>query len=329
MKKENIILLRQRFDDFDHYQETAHRWSLDFKQMDNGRFQGDLILLDVNKIQLASTVYNRKFEQGGITPKGFRSFAIPFDNPELLIWRGKRLSNNNMVVFPKSREVNAISEPGFSVYTISLAQEIIDSYIEGTPGASLSLLDTKDGIFELPGKAINRMRQQLHYITKQINTSPEIIQTKAFQQIFSREIPSIILSNLFSSNIIEKTPPARFRDISLKKAVEYIKSCTNEMPSVIELCLIAGVSERTLEYAFKENYGFGPKEYMNKQRLNHVYLALKKADQEKAKVGDVAQRFGFWHMGQFGVDYKKLFGELPSETLKKETVGSRRLISDT
>ena len=32
---------------------------------------------------------------------------------------------------------------------------------------------------------------------------------------------------------------------------------------------------------------------------------------------DVAARWGFWHLSQFAVDYKKLFGELPSRTLRR------------
>ena len=33
------------------------------------------------------------------------------------------------------------------------------------------------------------------------------------------------------------------------------------------------------------------------------------------RVSDVVNDWGFWHMGQFAADYRKLFGELPSETL--------------
>ena len=33
------------------------------------------------------------------------------------------------------------------------------------------------------------------------------------------------------------------------------------------------------------------------------------------KILNIANDWGFWHMGQFAADYKSLFGELPSETL--------------
>jgi AraC family ethanolamine operon transcriptional activator len=35
------------------------------------------------------------------------------------------------------------------------------------------------------------------------------------------------------------------------------------------------------------------------------------------KVVDVANRWGFWHMGQLAADYRRQFGELPSETLRR------------
>jgi len=34
----------------------------------------------------------------------------------------------------------------------------------------------------------------------------------------------------------------------------------------------------------------------------------------------MANRHGFWHMGQFAKDYKNLFGELPSQTLSKNKI---------
>jgi AraC family ethanolamine operon transcriptional activator len=33
-------------------------------------------------------------------------------------------------------------------------------------------------------------------------------------------------------------------------------------------------------------------------------------------VQDTAARWGFWHLGHFVTDYKQMFGELPSATLR-------------
>jgi transcriptional regulator GlxA family with amidase domain len=79
---------------------------------------------------------------------------------------------------------------------------------------------------------------------------------------------------------------------------------------------------RTLERAFKEHFGIGPKAYLIRRRLSGARDALVRDDGPTAIV-DVANEWGFWHMGQFAKDYRALFGELyralfgelPSETL--------------
>lgn len=69
-----------------------------------------------------------------------------------------------------------------------------------------------------------------------------------------------------------------------------------------------------MRYAFRELFGVSPKRYLQAVRLNGVRRDLLAATPE-AKIADVANRWGFWHLGQFAADYRRQFDELPSETL--------------
>ena len=60
----------------------------------------------------------------------------------------------------------------------------------------------------------------------------------------------------------------------------------------------------------------GPKQYLHARRLAGVRRELRLAPSE-VRVVDVANRWGFWHMGRFAADYRKQFGEQPSETLRR------------
>ncbi len=60
-----------------------------------------------------------------------------------------------------------------------------------------------------------------------------------------------------------------------------------------------------------------PKAYIKGHRLFKVHRELRRSAPDKTRVSDVANLWGFWHMGQFASDYRKLFRELPSETLKR------------
>ncbi|RLA47881.1 MAG: AraC family transcriptional regulator, partial [Gammaproteobacteria bacterium] len=77
------------------------------------------------------------------------------------------------------------------------------------------------------------------------------------------------------------------------------------------------VSERTLEYAFREHLGQSPKTFTLTYRLNKVRKMLRHADPDTDRIHKIAGYHGFFHAGQFASDYNRLFGELPSETLRR------------
>jgi AraC-like DNA-binding protein len=87
--------------------------------------------------------------------------------------------------------------------------------------------------------------------------------------------------------------------------------------TISELCKITEVDERTLRNVFYEQFSVSPKKFINSYRLNKVKNALNRFESSDFNVSDIANAYGFWHMGQFARDYHRLFGELPSETQKK------------
>ena len=84
-----------------------------------------------------------------------------------------------------------------------------------------------------------------------------------------------------------------------------------------KLTSVAGVSRRTLEYAFKDELGLSPREFIYTLRLHEVRRALLLAEARTSTVGDVAATHGFYQFGRFAGDYRRAFGELPSVTLRR------------
>ena len=115
-----------------------------------------------------------------------------------------------------------------------------------------------------------------------------------------------------------KTYSIRLRDKAFIKAKTYILEHPTDPITVQRLVRRIGVSERTLEFAFLERFGITPKAVLRSIRINGAHRELKLTNGENTKISDIASRWGFWHMGQFGKDYKKMFGELPSRTLSQQ-----------
>jgi len=66
-----------------------------------------------------------------------------------------------------------------------------------------------------------------------------------------------------------------------------------------------------------ERFGLSPALYMKVQRLNGARHDLSGEHEPSMNIADVANKWGFWHLGQFARDYRSWFCELPSATYKR------------
>ena len=86
---------------------------------------------------------------------------------------------------------------------------------------------------------------------------------------------------------------------------------------IFELCRVLSVSERTVRKAFRKIHGVPPCRHLRMLRLSQARQALLSADSQHATVTEIATCFGFVELGRFSVEYRKLFGEKPSDTLNR------------
>ena len=78
----------------------------------------------------------------------------------------------------------------------------------------------------------------------------------------------------------------------------------------------AGVSQKTLEVAFRECIGMTPGKYLAIVRLNGVHKDLCQTNPSAKAITRIALDWGFSNFHRFRTAYRQLFGELPSQTLK-------------
>jgi AraC-like DNA-binding protein len=136
------------------------------------------------------------------------------------------------------------------------------------------------------------------------------------------ELLDTLLAALAVADDFEPSRSDRTRQaqsLIVKTAEDYALSQTGANIYVTDLCKAAGVSERTLEYAFKAVLGLTPIAYLTRLRLHRVRQALLAAPAGSTTVSAEALRWGFWHFGEFARAYKECFGEPPSDTLLGQT----------
>ena len=87
--------------------------------------------------------------------------------------------------------------------------------------------------------------------------------------------------------------------------------------SMPDLCAALGVSDRLLRECCKTHLGMGPRSYRHLRGMQQVHRALRNGNLDGASVSEVARRHGFDALGRFATNYRALYGELPSVTLRR------------
>lgn len=134
---------------------------------------------------------------------------------------------------------------------------------------------------------------------------------------FEKTLISCAAYTLSSAQICDagqKRASARHRAHLLRKACELIDAKTSEGLMISELCLSVGTSRRNLEMIFAEGLNVSPYQYIQAVRLNAIRKALLSDEDMTSSIGEIASRWGIWHLSRFANDYRMMFGELPSET---------------
>ncbi|MEI7782407.1 MAG: helix-turn-helix transcriptional regulator [Planctomycetota bacterium] len=103
----------------------------------------------------------------------------------------------------------------------------------------------------------------------------------------------------------------------IRRVIACLETESLGRPTVAELALKAGVTQRTLCRAFQDTYGVSPLGYINLRLLHSVRRGLRTATPDETTVSNVLTRYGIWDHGRFAARYRRQFGEALSNTLHR------------
>lgn len=120
----------------------------------------------------------------------------------------------------------------------------------------------------------------------------------------------------YSAELCEDDSPS-VAPAFVKRVERYIEEHADAPITIGDLAEQAGVSSRSLFTGFRRYRNTTPMHYLKEVRLRRVHEELRQAQPSSGTVTAIAFRWGFSHLGHFTTDYKRRFGESPSETLMR------------
>ena len=291
-------------------------------QLNQGAFSRHVQFAGTERSALYVEEYGARSHNLGALRGDRLAFCLPIMETDSRWW-GRSISHGVMPMSHSGKTIHATFDAGQRhVVMILDRQWCLEELSRGMVGQLLnieSILNPQHSSFlEIHPLQVQRWSQRLCRLLTRVVSWPE----KVPKQQFESELLTAVRS------LLEPAEVSQLIESRSKQVVEmtltYADAFQSQSPTVSELCANVNVSRRTLEVAFQTIVGKSPLQFLTQRRLCRAYVDLKRAKDESIRVTDIAFAHGFTELGRFANRYQKIFGELPSETLRQYS-SQRRL----
>jgi AraC family ethanolamine operon transcriptional activator len=299
--------------DLEHVAASVQGWKTRLTQLAPGPGRGSIfetVLPDVRLVRLVvdswvalealpvASGQDELFHVGTICPAG-----------ESVLWQGFSVGPQMLLLEEGAVPSSFLLPPGCELLVARLDRTRVESLTRLLRGAAVESAACRTELRPQPGPALAELRTQLRAMAGGDRAAHGERIGPAEDDLYER------VASMLAAPPVRLRPSPATRRRALRRAEEYMEAHAHERISLPDLCEAAECSERTLRQAFRECYGTNPMAFLKMLRLQGLRRALRDGRPDTATVQHLAARWGFWHMGHLGHDYKALFGETPGQTL--------------
>jgi AraC family ethanolamine operon transcriptional activator len=305
---------RVRLTDIGDLNRIARGVNMDITQLDAGSFESEVIQLKVRNVLASLITSNRRLRlQGNVD---FLTVSLLTGQSGSPKWRGIPVESSDVVAANANETFDLVVPPGLEAYCVSVVGSAEATLRKlGGPVLARKLARTAGPITCAP----NAVQEICRWLAEQfdvfdrdanIEDGPALL----LEVEFLRRLAACMRAGTLSAN---RESMASGRIDVVRRVEQHLLDDLAMPQTVDDLWRIADTSRRTLEYSFKDYFGTSPKRFIKALKLNAARDDLLAGSYGSEQVVEIASGLGFTHMGQFSNDYRHMFGEKPSETLRR------------
>lgn len=305
----------QRFlaSDVDEHARNMPGWKLRYDQLSPGFFEGELIEFRLDWMQLARDRSNQAMTKSGAAWEGAITFSVPLSADGPVYCSGHPIHDPSLLVVHGHNLPELHTPQHLDLLNVAIDERVLEHVLE-RQGSPFRITDLPK-CYRLSDSPVQR---QLAALFDELAVCDPDREALLGHDSIRRGIRDAVMLHMLELIAPDQAPPltptARKRMVD--RALDYALSHLDEPLSILDLCNHIGASRRKLQYCFQETLGINPVAYLRALRLNAVRRELRMSTQSQG-VQDVAARWGFWHLSRFSGDYRAMFGESPSQTLRR------------
>lgn len=294
-------------------------WQQVYDQLSPGHFQGELNELFMGRAQLFMEFSSHALVQTCNTWTDSLWFGIPVQRGQISQVEGVPIGDDTIAVRSGETEFQLTTPDNFRFFGVVIKTDLLKRYLEKEHGAECLLKLLSHPVLKIDVTAIDSLRWWLAHTIYNFANTAQTDTSQTMEHILEETLSRISLLLGQQGRQPRETVSSLHARRVIQRVREYVMANSDRCLKVHDLCEQMGISRRALQDCFHKTMGCTPKAYLSAFGLNAVRRDLEKLSPEQTTVSDVATSYGFWHLSQFATDYRKFFGELPSQTLKKNS----------
>jgi AraC family ethanolamine operon transcriptional activator len=290
-------------------------WQQRYDQLSGGRFEGAMQEMRFPSFTLIRETSNRVLLQKGCTPKGVFAIGALMTRGQSGYHCGQMLTTRTAAVLEPGSEFEIRTPESFDLVAAVFSPRDLAANLEDP---SLDYVELENELRRsaktLGASHAGPMADFLQRVHQCGSEAPESLMVPSNLRQLEEEFYALLVDTLYAARAPEVHGPCPNRKGIVRRFQSYVDSAPESALNVAEICEEIGVTRRTLQNATQEVFGISPQSYLKAIRLNGFRRSLKQRDPHCESIGDLAARWGFWHLSHLAQDYRRLFGELPSQT---------------
>lgn len=300
-------------------EEHVHQlqgWDLRYDQIDSGRFEGRFTDIRLPGMQLFAETTARRIRQRGTLLPDSCGIGAMLQGRGALSINGVQTGTGTLLMC-NATELDICTPPDCTVAGVVVDAHELQAAVESMSDLGLRLEPDTLLAMTSPEAALAPWRGMLLSAIEAAVQRPQCLHEPAARQRLRDDLLLTLVDAMAGAYRHDGLQRIDSRKRFVDRACELVLARPDEPPSLYEVCRRVGASPRKLGYCFQDTLGVSPGRYLKAIRLNAARRDLSRDEGPNLSVYEVAARWGFWHFGHFSADYKRLFAELPSETLRR------------
>lgn len=317
---DEVQTLWQTSEDPASFELVMRPWELLCRPGSRGNFEHRLRMFKTPLFQIYQESFSLAAQVQGLSPAGALVLAIPLGKGKMAkYWHDSHGDSTLPATLPGPLDVTLKEGHSHMVLIVDLEQ-------------CRHFLDEHCVEVLLEGVVTHKLPVRGHTLSGLVAWGRRILHFAHPDQVPALESAVVSAINLelagYLSLIASELEPGQgkgtysSRQLGLCRALDYLRTRRNARLSIPELLAAADISERSLQYGFKDAFGMTPQAFIKCRRLHFARQQLLTQCSDEASVSQVAAGLGFYELGRFAKEYRQLFGQLPSETLRRHQVFS-------